>query len=287
MSGFSRALFNQVVKFITVHNAIDPRCLEYIATTCNDFATTLRQLCRLVVTQKASGIGHVNIGNHVDSVLQICHPQPCQFFSLLTGDFNFSAGDDRTFKIGRPEEDAVPATSCNSGTRQLQWEKHLKHWCEIWQPFPTHYNKIGNRCNRLDRAFSACPKSLLLKLNVSHSVIGTPAAVFARGESDHAPTALSFGKSVRSVASEPPIPAWITKHINFKFHVSSLGEYVDIFTLKPAEQLSTSNSCIQEVASVSETKHFTRIRMALRKRNWYCLRFLRLCGSTIWDLQEN
>ena len=72
--------------------------------------------------------------------------------------------------------------------------------------------------------------------------------MFARGESDHAPTALSFGKSVRSVASEPPIPAWITKHINFKFHVSSLGEYVDIFTLKPAEQLNTSNSCIKEAA---------------------------------------
>ena len=40
-----------------------------------------------------------------------------------------------------------------------------------------------------------------MKLNVSHSVISTPEAVFARGDRDHAPTALSLGRGVRSVAS--------------------------------------------------------------------------------------
>ena len=83
---------------------------------------------------------------------------------------------------------------------------------------------------------------------MSFTVIGTPEAVFARGESDHAPTAFSFGKSVRCAASDPPIPAWITKHFNFKSHVSSLVESVDIFSLKPAEQLNTYNSCIKEAA---------------------------------------
>ena len=150
---------------------------------------------------------------------------------FLIGDFNFAARDDRVFKIGRPEAESRPATVGSSGIRQLQREKHLLRWCELWQPFPTHYNKVGNSCNRLDRAFVSCPKSLLLKLNVSHSVISNPESVFARGESDHAPTAVSFGRSVRSVASDPPIPRWITKHFLFKHHVSSLVECVDIFPL--------------------------------------------------------
>ena len=75
-----------------------------------------------------------DIGNHLDSSLQICQAQPCQFFALLTGDFNFAARDDRTFKIGRPGEESVPASSCNSGTRQLQWEKHLKLWWRYCNP---------------------------------------------------------------------------------------------------------------------------------------------------------
>ena len=83
---------------------------------------------------------------------------------------------------------------------------------------------------------------------MSFSVIGTPEAVFARGESDHAPTALSFGRSVRSSASAPPIPSWITKHLNFKVHVSSLVECVDIFSLQPSDQLKAYNSCLKEAA---------------------------------------
>ena len=134
----------------------------------------------------------------------------------------------------------MPAPICSSGTRQLQWEKHLKLWREIWQPCPTHYNKVCNSCKRLDGAFSPCPKSLLLKLNVAFSVISTPEAVFAKGEGDHAPTAFSFGRSVRSLASEPPIPRWITKHISFKFHVSSLVECIDIFpSLLPNSSILT------------------------------------------------
>ena len=103
-----------------------------------------------------------DIGTHLDSVLQVCQAQPCQCFSLITGDFNFAARDDCSFKIGRPEGDSLPAPICSSGTRQLQWEKHLKLWCEIWQPFPTHYNKVGNSCNRIDRVFSACPRICFL-----------------------------------------------------------------------------------------------------------------------------
>ena len=208
-----------------------------------------RNLQILTVHNYGLTFSQVNdIGNMLDLSFETCQAQPYQFFSLLTGDFNFGARDDRNFKIGRPVEHSSLTPACTTGSRQLQWEKHLRRWCEIWQPFPTHYNSVGNSCNRLDRAFSACPKSLLLKLNVSHSVIGSPEAVFSRGESDHAPTALCFGKGNRSVASDPPIPAWITKHLNFKMHLSSLIKYVDIFSLKVADQLDTYNSCIKEAA---------------------------------------
>ena len=127
-----------------------------------------RNLQILTVHNYGLSFSQVNdVGMQLDSVLQVCQAQPCQFFALILGDFNFAARDDRTFKIGRPAGESVPSPSCTSGTRQLQWEKHLRHWCEVWQPFPTHFNKVGNSCNRLDRAFSACPKSLLLKLNDS------------------------------------------------------------------------------------------------------------------------
>jgi hypothetical protein len=128
---------------------------------------------------------------------------------------------------------------------------------------------------------------LLLKLNVSFSVIGTPEAVFARGESDHAPTALSFGKSSRCAASDPPIPAWITKHPSFKYHVSSLVESVEFFSLKSSEQLNTYNSCIKEAARRVRNEALYTNPDGTEEKNWYCLRFRGLCGSIIWDLQGN
>ena len=51
--------------------------------------------------------------------------------------------------------------------------------------------------SRLDRAFISSPSSLILKLNIGCSVVGTPEESFANGESDHAPLALCFGRCFR------------------------------------------------------------------------------------------
>lgn len=45
-------------------------------------------------------------------------------------------------------------------------------------------------------------------------------AVFARGEGDHALTALGFGRSARTVVSELPVPRRVTKHKSVKFMLS-------------------------------------------------------------------
>ena len=138
-----------------------------------------------------------------------CHRQPHLEFACFVGDFNFSARDDRIFKVGRPLLESTPATIGGSGTRQAHWERLLAQWTELVQPFPTHYNKVGNTCNKLDRAFVACPSSLLLKLSVTHSVVGTPEQTFANGESDHAPIAIGFGRQSKATVASPPIPRWI------------------------------------------------------------------------------
>lgn len=84
-----------------------------------------------------------------------------------------------------------------SGSRKAAWMRHLASWTEVAQPFPTHFDSKGNTVSRLDRAFVACPISLLLKLNFGCSVVGTPEEIFANGDSDHAPVAICFGRCFR------------------------------------------------------------------------------------------
>ena len=144
--------------------------------------------------------------------------------------------------------ESSPATIGGTGTRQAHWERYLTHWTEVIQPFPTHYNKYGNTCNKLDRAFVPYPSSMLLKLSVTLSVIGTPEQVSADGESDHAPVALGFGRHIKAKVAESPFPRWVTKHPNFKVHLKSLTDYIGILTLDVSEQLLSYKSCMREAA---------------------------------------
>ena len=120
-----------------------------------------------------------------------------------------------------------------------------QRWCS---PSPTHYNKYGNTCNKLDRAFVPCPSSMLLKLSVSHSVVGTPEQVFAAGESDHAPISLCFGRHIKSSLADSPVPKWVSKHPNYKVHLKSLTNCIDILALDVSEQLLVYKSCLREAA---------------------------------------
>ena len=111
--------------------------------------------------------------------------RPKEEFGVLIGDYNFMAKDDRVFQVGTPPigGSSVAANYC-SGSRQGQWMKHLASWTEVVQPFPTHFSTKGNTVSRIDRAFVACPSSLLLKLRVFCSVVGTPEETFSCGHSD-------------------------------------------------------------------------------------------------------
>ena len=188
------------------------------------------------------------VGNILNTIGDTCRRFPTQDFACLIGDFNFSAREDRIFKVGRPLLESTPATIGGSGTKQLQWERLLASWTEVVQPFPTHYNKYGNTCNKLDRAFVSCPSSLLLKLAVSHTVVGTPEQTFSVGESDHAPISLCFGRQVKTTIGDSPIPKWVAKHPNYKVHLKSLTEYIGIRALDVSEQLLTYKDCMKEAA---------------------------------------
>ena len=189
-----------------------------------------------------------SIGSILHTLGEDCRRQPTQEFAYLSVDFNFSARDDRIFKVGRPLLESSPATFGGSGTRQSLWERFLCHWTEVVQPFPTHYNKYGNTCNKLDRAFVPCPSSMLLKLSVNHSVVGNPEQSFADGESDHAPIALSFGRYTKSTIADPPVPRWVSKHPNYKVHLKSLTDYIGILALEVSEQLLAYKDCMREAA---------------------------------------
>ena len=189
-----------------------------------------------------------SIGKVVHRLGDSCRQMPTREFACIIGDFNVSFRDDMIFKVGRPLLESSPATIGGSGTKQALWERQLSLWTEVVQPFPTHYDKHGNNCNRLDRAFVSCPSSLLLKLNVSHNVVGTPEQVISAGESDHAPISLCFGRQIKTSVAESPIPRWVTKHPNFKAHLKSLTEHTGILTLDVAEQLVGYKFCIKEAA---------------------------------------
>ena len=189
-----------------------------------------------------------SIGNVMHRLSDSCRRLPTREFACLIGDFNFPSRDDRIFKVGRPLLESSPATVGGSGTKQALWERYLSQWTEVVQPFPTHYNKHGNNCNRIDRAFVSCPSSLLLKLNVLHSVVGYPEQSFADRESDHAPIALSFGVQSKSVIADPPVPRWVTKHPNYKDHLKSLTDYIGILALEVSEQLIAYKACMREAA---------------------------------------
>ena len=114
--------------------------------------------------------------------------------------------------------------------------RHLTTWTQVAQPFPTHYDSKGNTVSRLDRAFIACPISLLLKLSIGCCVVGTPEEIFANGDTDHAPVALCSGRCFRPPASDPPIPRWVGKHPNFMFHLDSLCGSVSVLDFEVSQQ---------------------------------------------------
>ena len=116
------------------------------------------------------------------------------------------------------------------------------------QPFPTHFDPKGNTLSKLDRAFISCPSSLTLKLNIQCSVVGKPEECFANFESDHAPLALCFGRPLRLKIGELPIPRWICKHPNFKYHFNLLIDSVCILDLEVSQQLYIYKKCIREAA---------------------------------------
>ena len=126
--------------------------------------------------------------------------------------------------------------------------KFLSRWTEVVQPFPTHFDPKGNTLSKLDRAFISCPSSLTLKLNIQCSVVGKPEECFANFESDHAPLALCFGRPLRLKIGELPIPRWICKHPNFKYHLNLLIDSVCILDLEVSQQLFIHKKCIREAA---------------------------------------
>ena len=72
--------------------------------------------------------------------------------------------------------------------------------------------------------------------------------VFSNFESDHAPLAVSFGRPNRPIVGELPIPRWICKHPNFKYHLNTLIDSVCILDLDVSQQLFVYKKCIREAA---------------------------------------
>ena len=224
------------------------RCLSVTLSSC---ASGLQRYLHILNLHNFgfSGAQVAAVGAVLDTTLKDCLVRPDKVFAVLIGDFNFMARDDRVYKVGSPpSDDPSIAAHYNSGSRQAQWMKHLASWIEVSQPFPTHYSTKGNTCSRIDRAFVATSPSLLLKLQVFCSVIGTPEECFSNGESDHAPVALGFGRCFHPPAADPPIARWICKHPNFQMHLSSLTTDIDILGLGVDRQLIVYKKCLKEAA---------------------------------------
>jgi hypothetical protein len=216
---------------------VDGRCL--LLSLCSNSLGLYKRVHIINLHNFGLSGGQVSyIGQELDKKIQDNAARPKEEFGIIIDDFNFLSGDDRVFKVGQPAATgALAPPPSSSGSHRTAWMKFLSRWTEVVQPFPTHFDPKGNTLSKLDRAFISCPSSFTLKLNIQCSVVGKPEECFANFESDHAPLALCFGRPIRLKIGELPIPRWICKHPNFKYHLNLLIDSVCILDLEVSHQL--------------------------------------------------
>lgn len=242
--------------------AISPRIVALAETI--DFLTIIpgRVLHTWVVVAGRT-LNILNIHNYGLSRLQVCRVgellddlrdsdanNPMHSFSIAIGDFNYMAKNERTFQVGKPLTCATPLPStCSSTSRHNTWNTYLEKWVEIVQPMPTHFTSSSNSCTRIDRGFFACPGSLLLRLDVSSTVVGTPEGCDSKGLSDHAPVDIVICDKYNSPSSScPSIPRWVCRHPEFGMHVQKIAEDIDLLSQPVAKRLPLLKKCIREAA---------------------------------------
>ena len=68
------------------------------------------------------GVHVSNIGVELDKILQDNSARPKEELGITVGDFNFSSGHDRVFKVGSPPSVATSTTStASSGSHRTAW----------------------------------------------------------------------------------------------------------------------------------------------------------------------
>ena len=129
------------------------------------------------------------------------------------------------------------------------WDKYLKNWTELVQPYPTCFTAASGSSARLDRGFSAAPPHKLMQIQVSSNVLSSPEDYEARGLSDHAPVVFSFFAKNRIKTLEKttrPIPRFICKDPQFARLVEVTAEAVGLQSLEASLQLPVLNTILQD-----------------------------------------
>ena len=146
------------------------------------------------------------VGAHLDRLFIRDRAQPDTSFSLLVGDVNFRADDEQRFKVGRPLAPSSLWHSTQSGTHETLWKSFLSKWCELAQPFPTHFSSDSLSSSRLDRGWLSSPTNQILNLRISASTAGTPEEFEANRISDHCPVAYYISPRLPTGGTSLSIP---------------------------------------------------------------------------------
>jgi len=124
--------------------------------------------------------------------------------TFVLGDFNYSAPGEKSRFLDKATQ--KESGQANTLTKWRIWEQGLSDFTEMAQPHPTHYYLPSMKLSRLDRCYTTLSKSLLIKLEVSATILEAPETCHYEELSDHSPMEFSFGCPVAKTPGTFAIP---------------------------------------------------------------------------------
>jgi len=96
------------------------------------------------------------VGAHLKLISEWEAANPMHVFSFFGGDLNYDLPGRHRFVAGLPVEGG-PERCMPSFVNGAVWDKYLKYWTEMVQPYPTCYTAASGSSARLDRCFFCGP----------------------------------------------------------------------------------------------------------------------------------
>ena len=204
----------------------------------------------------------LEIGAVVDDLVARDASQPHKSTSMLVGDLNCRHPRDPPLVLGQTAPSLrILAAPAPSGFHVGLWKGIVGNLIELHQTMPTHFASASRTLTRIDYGFTTSPGSLLIRMQVSASVLLSPDTCYYRELSDHGPLEFSFAPKAARPVGDRALPKLWTSHPAFAERLQMLAEEVkfnSLHTYAPLERLRLYKVCIRSAAlHVRDVLHYT------------------------------